>query len=283
LSWPPTWPIIAFGTAQSGGFLQVNLRVKQHPSGHTPAALLARLRLGRLRTWTAQLKHGFRQGALLPQSSPPAIPGCSFSAKQASFELEERKLLLQLARTSLLCAVSGSSEPTPLAALPSKLLEQHACFVTLTQAGMLRGCMGNLLPRAALYQTVTENTRNAALRDPRFPPLEKNELGEVQIEITVLSQLEPLRYNSVDELLNQLQPGEHGVFLQLGASIATFLPQVWEQVPDRIQFLDRLAQKCGGSSSAWREKDAQLCVYYAEYFSESIPALQECPTHLRHA
>jgi AmmeMemoRadiSam system protein A len=273
LSWPPTWPIIAFGTAQSGGFLQVNLRVKQYPPGHTPAALLARLRLGRLRTWTAQLKHRFHQGTLLP----PAIPGCAFSGKQASLELEDRKLLLQIARTNLLSAVSGRAQPAAIAVLlPAKLLEQRACFVTLTQAGMLRGCMGNLLPKAALYQSVTENTLNAALRDPRFAPLQKNELSEVQIEITVLSQLEPLHYNSVDELLNQLHPGEHGVFLQLGSSIATFLPQVWEQIPDRIQFLDRLAQKCGCISSAWREKDAQLRVYYAESFSEPIPALQEC-------
>ena len=186
----------------------------------------------------------------------------------------EQELLLELARTSLVSAVASSPAPE-LFEPPASLLKQRACFVTLTQAGVLRGCMGNLLPRAPLYKTVIENTRNAALRDPRFPPVQEDELGVVQVEITVLSELQPLSYNSVDDLLSQLQPSEHGVFLQIGTRIATFLPQVWEQVPDRIQFLDRLAQKSGCSPSAWRDQQAELCIYYAESFAEPTPALQE--------
>jgi AmmeMemoRadiSam system protein A len=243
----------------------VKLHLKQNHSAHRPSAILKSL--GRLRAWKQQLVQNLRHRNLPAETTAHSVVSSPVSAKQTWLAPTERKLLLELARTGLINGLNGNTSPG-FPELPAKLLEERACFVTLTQGGLLRGCMGNLLPRAPLYQTVIENTCNAALRDPRFPPVQEDDLAEVQIEISVLSELQPLRFHSVDDLLHQLQPGVHGVFLQVGTRIATFLPQVWEQVPDQIKFLDRLAQKCGCPPSAWRQKDAQLSIYQAESFRE---------------
>jgi len=125
------------------------------------------------------------------------------------------------------------------------------------------------VPHGPLCQTIIENVRRAAFRDPRFPPVQSGELAELKIEISLLNEARPLHYDSPQELLDLLHPNEDGVLLQIGGRIAMFLPQVWQQVPDKVQFLDRLAQKAGCPPAAWRTKEASVSVYSVESFGEN--------------
>lgn len=183
----------------------------------------------------------------------------------------ERRFLLALARRALQCAVTGDGrlpEP-PAGELAPGLREKRACFVTLTKAGKLRGCVGQVLARAPLYQAVATTARSAALCDPRFSPVRAEEVPHLRIELSVLTAPQPLSFASPDELLQQLRPHEHGVILSLGSRLTTFLPQVWEHLPDKTEFLNRLAQKAGGPASAWRTQEASLMVYQVEAFQEN--------------
>jgi AmmeMemoRadiSam system protein A len=176
--------------------------------------------------------------------------------------------MLDLARAALVRGVIHL--PPPEVNVTSEVLTaSRACFVTLTRNGELRGCVGQLISQLPLFQAVMENVRRAASRDPRFPALQPEELGTIKIEITVVTEPRALSFATPDELLGLLHPHEDGVLLGLGPAIATFLPQVWEQIPDKIQFLERLSQKLGGSTSAWRSKEASVSVYQAEWFEEN--------------
>ncbi len=185
----------------------------------------------------------------------------------------ERQFLLALARQTLRSVVTNGSLPEVAAKeVPPKLLEKKACFVTLTSNGALRGCIGHLMALEPLHQAVADNTRNAALRDPRFPPVQADELDQIRIEISVLTEPAPLPFSSPEDLLSKLHPNEDGVLLQMGPRTATFLPQVWAQIPDKAAFLDHLAQKAGCEPSAWRGKDVSVSVYHVECFEEEHTA-----------
>ena len=184
----------------------------------------------------------------------------------------DKKLLLDLARGSLEAAVTNSPAPDPAAHVLSPALTQpRACFVTLTKKGALRGCLGQLTPQSPLGQAVIEVAAKAALYDPRFPAMQPDELEQVQIEISVLTDPEPLHFVSPEDLLDKLHPLEHGVILRIGDRVGTFLPQVWEKVPDKIQFLDLLAAKTGSPASAWRGPGVEVSVYRVETFHEDGP------------
>jgi uncharacterized protein len=181
---------------------------------------------------------------------------------------QDRKFMLHLARQSLARAASREELPDAGTVSPS-LAEKKACFVTLTREGLLRGCLGQVRPQQPLYQAVMNNARGAALRDPRFPPVRPDEVAQLRIEVSILSDPEPLPFSSPEELLQKLQVDQHGVLLQIGPRMATFLPQVWKSFPDKIQFLDHLAQKAGCAPDAWRQRGATVSVYRAESFEEA--------------
>ena len=143
------------------------------------------------------------------------------------------------------------------------------CFVTLTEHGRLRGCVGHIQPQEPLYKAVMDNTLNAAKRDPRFKSVRPDELDQVEIEISVLTVPEPLAFNSPEDLLAKLQPHRDGVVLQMDNRSATYLPQVWEEIPDKTRFLDSLAQKAGAAASDWRAPGTQVFIYRVESFKES--------------
>ena len=153
-----------------------------------------------------------------------------------------------------------------------KLAEKKACFVTLTKAGALRGCIGHLTAMESLYQAVIDNARNAAVRDPRFAAVQPDEVDQLRIEISVLTEPQPLPFSSPEDLLSKLHPNEDGVLLHIGPRTATFLPQVWAQLPDKVQFLNHLAQKAGCEPSEWRGKDTQVSIYHVECFEEGEDA-----------
>lgn len=131
--------------------------------------------------------------------------------------------------------------PDPLPALQAR----GASFVTLTRNGALRGCIGSLRPQRPLGDDIVANAIAAATSDPRFPPLTLAELSEVSIEVSVLSAPEFIDFASEDALLAQLRPGEDGLILFSGCRSATFLPQVWAQLPDPRDFLAALKEKAG--------------------------------------
>ena len=134
-----------------------------------------------------------------------------------------------------------------------------ASFVTLTINGELRGCIGSLVARQSLWKDVRENALNAAFEDSRFSPLEKGELNRIKIEVSVLSEPKKLEYKNEKDLLNKLNHNM-GLILKKGFYSATFLPQVWEELPDKIDFLEHLSRKAGLNKDAWKTADFE---YYA--------------------
>lgn len=184
---------------------------------------------------------------------------------------EEKITLIHLAREALRSGVKGEPLP-PLdrSSLTSRLREEGASFVTLMEAGKLRGCIGALEPYQALAEDVREHAVAAALEDPRFPPVSARELDRIQIEISRLTRPIPLSYQDADDLLSKLHPQVDGVILQDGIHRATFLPQVWEKIPDPGEFLDNLCYKMGATPDLWRKKHLEVLVYQVEEFHEPV-------------
>jgi AmmeMemoRadiSam system protein A len=132
--------------------------------------------------------------------------------------------------------------------------EKQACFVTLTLNGNLRGCIGSLVPQRELWRDVQENVINAAIHDFRFSKLKWEELGKIKIEISVLSLPKKINYMSERDLLMRLS-SDKGFILKKGTSSATFLPQVWEQISNKIEFMEQLSIKAGLNRNAWKNSE----------------------------
>lgn len=148
-------------------------------------------------------------------------------------------------------------------------LEKRGVFVTLHRNTALRGCIGSLAPVEPLGEGVRKNAVNAAFHDYRFAPLTAAELPEVHIEVSVLTEPQPLTYTDADDLTRQLRPGIDGVILQgPGNEQATFLPQVWQQLPQPELFLDHLCRKAGLSGDAWRSGRLRVFTYQVQSFEE---------------
>jgi uncharacterized protein len=179
----------------------------------------------------------------------------------------EKENLLKLARRSLEAKLRGEELP-PLNMETPPLQADGATFVTLTKKGRLRGCIGTLEAYRPLAEDVQEHAIAAALQDPRFPPLEADELEEVEIEISRLTAPVPLEYENADDLLAKLRPGIDGVILKDSFRRATYLPQVWDQLPDAEEFLNHLCQKMGLPENAWRYKKLDVLIYQVEEFHE---------------
>lgn len=180
----------------------------------------------------------------------------------------ERDRLLQAARHALAQGLSSATSPQPqLDEATRALRRERAVFVTLTTAGGLRGCIGTLEASAPLLWAVADAAHGAGFRDPRFDPLQAYELEAITIEISVLSPLQPLPVTSREELFATLRPGRDGLMLQDGRRKTTFLPRVWQQLPDKEQFLGQLLLKAGLADLHWSES-LQFFRYEALTFGE---------------
>ena len=158
--------------------------------------------------------------------------------------------LLPIARA----AISRTLGQVLTAAEDAPWLQQAgASFVTLTQGGQLRGCIGSLEARRPLLDDIKANAVAAALRDPRFAPLTAAELTHTDIEVSVLSPMQPMRFDSEAHALSQLQPGIDGLLFEYQHHRSTFLPQVWEQLPAAPQFMAHLKRKAGLAPDFWAE------------------------------
>jgi uncharacterized protein len=182
---------------------------------------------------------------------------------------EEQKTLLHLAREALEYGVKGEDlPPLDFSTLPPRLCEEGASFVTLTEAGQLRGCIGALEPYQSLAQDVREHAVAAAREDPRFPPVDAREVDRINIEVSRLTRPVLLQYRDADDLLSKLHPHVDGVILRDAFRRATFLPQVWEKLSDPAEFLDNLCYKMGANPDLWRKKHLEVFVYQVEEFHE---------------
>ena len=159
--------------------------------------------------------------------------------------------LLSIARAAISSALGRTLAAADDAAW---LQDLGACFVTLTQRGQLRGCIGTLEQRRSLLDDVKANALAAALRDPRFAPLSAAELADTRIELSLLSPLQAIHFDSEAHALAQLQPGIDGVVLEFERYRSTFLPQVWEQLPTASEFIAQLKHKAGLPPDFWAHR-----------------------------
>jgi len=181
----------------------------------------------------------------------------------------EQSILLGIAREALENSVRGQSLPEiNLSQLPVNLQERGASFVTLTILSNLRGCIGTLEAYQALALDVQEHAVAAALQDPRFPRVQPSELERIHIEVSVLSPKTPLDYEGPEDLIDKLRINIDGVVLQDGYRKATFLPQVWEKLPNKEQFLSHLCLKMGASANLWQHKPLSVFTYQVQEFHE---------------
>jgi len=176
------------------------------------------------------------------------------STASEAYSADEQAALLQVALASI---QSGLDTGSPLQVhpddYPPALSAMRASFVTLKRGGDLRGCIGSLTPVTSLVEDVAHNAFAAAFRDPRFVPLTAAELQDLEIAISVLGPTEPIAFSSEQDLLGKLRPGIDGLVLQDGRNRGTFLPAVWESLPQPADFLDHLKQKAGLPASYWSD------------------------------
>ena len=183
--------------------------------------------------------------------------------------LEDRKILLRLARTCMEKSIKQLPKDELNIDILSPVLRQNgASFVTLTKRGQLRGCIGTLEAYQPLVLDVCDHAVAAALEDYRFPPVSEDEINKIEIEISYLTSPEKLEYSDSNDLLEKLHPFKDGVVLRDGSRRATFLPQVWEHLPDSEEFLSHLCSKMNAAPDLWKKKHLDISVYLVESFSE---------------
>jgi AmmeMemoRadiSam system protein A len=184
---------------------------------------------------------------------------------------QQGRLLVRLARQTIEQHLGQpSTQPVSDDELKHPALqEQRGVFVTLHKRGDLRGCIGSLVAAEPLVDGIRRNAINAAFHDFRFHPLTVDELAQLHVEVSVLTEPAPLAYDTPDDLLHLLHPGRDGVILEgPGHARATFLPQVWQQLPSVEQFLGHLCRKAGLAETTWRTGNVDISTYQVQSFEE---------------
>ncbi|GAB4339892.1 MAG: TIGR00296 family protein [Desulfobulbaceae bacterium] len=184
---------------------------------------------------------------------------------------EQGRILIRLARQVIEENLEMEpSDPVSDQELDDPAFKEHRpLFVTLTRHGQLRGCIGSLVAGESIIEGVRRHAVNAAFFDQRFSPVREDEVADLEIEISLLTDPQPLEYEDSEDLVRKLRPGIDGVILRdpaMGA--ATFLPQVWKQLPTAPLFLDHLCGKAGMPEDTWRKHHLQVQTYQVQYFKE---------------
>ncbi len=244
---------------------------KQEACGRSP--ILTVMHLAKLKGWKPVLLDQRNSGDATGEKSGGVVGYASIAfyapAKEA-YTREEKKYLMDLAKKTVKEVVTKGDYPQPEEkGLAPELTETKGCFVTLTMGGKLRGCIGHIVAVEPLYKAIMENAASAAIRDVRFSPVQTSELDKLEFEISILSVPQPLPFSSPEDLLQKLRPNRDGVVLQIGPRRSTFLPQVWAQIPDKVDFLNNLALKAGCAASDWRKAGTTVSTYQVESFKES--------------
>lgn len=171
---------------------------------------------------------------------------------EPTLALVERRALSEVARSAIERGLRGEEPHVDSSDYPPPLRERRASFVTLRRAGELRGCIGALEAQRPLVQDVAQSAHGAAFGDPRFSPLAPEEFPHIEIHISVLSPLDPIAVGTREELLAAIRPKRDGLLLRQGMLRGTFLPSVWESLPDPRDFLRELERKAGMGADAWK-------------------------------
>ena len=175
------------------------------------------------------------------------------STSELVFSPAQRETLLDLARESIERGLYGEPVKIDATWYDDVLGDDGASFVTLNLLGNLRGCIGTLEAHQPLVLDVSSNARSAAFRDPRFAPVGARDLPQLDIHISVLTPASPMTFRSEAELIEQLRPGVDGLILSRGGQRGTFLPSVWESLPDAREFLQQLKRKAGLPADFWSD------------------------------
>ncbi len=185
----------------------------------------------------------------------------------AEWTLAERQRMLQVAREAIRSPLEGEKNYNiDLARFSDRLKQERATFITLNIDGRLRGCIGSLVAHRPLILDVAHNAQAAAFKDPRFSSLSHDEYELVDMHISVLSQPQPLKVASREELIEKLRPGIDGLIIKEGSFQATYLPSVWDQLPDTEQFVTELRRKAGLDPEGWSDH-TEVLTYTTEEFS----------------
>jgi AmmeMemoRadiSam system protein A len=199
------------------------------------------------------------------------LKGRTMAATDTSSHLteEQGQQLIRLARKTIAVRLGlpGKLQDRDITTDPA-LQEKRGTFVTLKIRGQLRGCMGCLTPSETILEGIQRNALNAAFKDPRFPALTAPELEEAEIEISILTSPQELQHDGSNDLLAKLRPNIDGVIISKGLARATFLPQVWEQLPRTEDFLAHLCRKAGLSFDEWQKGEMDVATYQVQYFHE---------------
>jgi len=181
----------------------------------------------------------------------------------------DKKILLKIARASILEEFEGKKliNRDELIREYPFLAEERATFVTLKIDGNLRGCIGSILPRMPLIDDVIYNAKQAAFADPRFPPLTPQEYEKIHIEVSILTIPKKLEYEDEMDLKRKIVPKRDGVILALADKQATFLPSVWEELPNFDMFFGHLCMKAGMSGDCLKYHPI-IYTYQAEIIEE---------------
>jgi AmmeMemoRadiSam system protein B/AmmeMemoRadiSam system protein A len=245
--------------------------------------ILVLLDLARRRHWTPVLLHyansgdtGGGRSRVVGYASIAFFEGEPMPEKSQNdhhFNESQGRRLIQLARRTINDRLGIKPQEPASASQQDPLSEpcfQRHCgtFVTLKKNGALRGCIGNLIANKSVAEGIRDNALSAAFRDPRFPPLAPKEVDQLQISISILTQPKPLQYKDAADLLAKLRVNVDGVILRRGTAGATFLPQVWEQLPDPNDFLAHLCLKAGLQANTWRNTKLDVSTYQVQYFEE---------------
>nr|ART40241.1 K821 [uncultured bacterium] len=193
---------------------------------------------------------------LLGTSVPSSvrIAGSVVCSQPEVHSAEERQFLLRIAAEAIrVRAFTGGMLQVGCELLPPRLREVGATFVTLRRDGRLRGCVGSVHATEMITENVARSAVQAAFADRRFPRLEVDELPGLEIHVSILTPTRPITFFSEEELLSELRPGVDGVTLREGRRFGLFLPSVWKQVPDAVQFLRHLKRKAGLPEDYWSE------------------------------
>ncbi|MEI8350039.1 MAG: AmmeMemoRadiSam system protein A [Candidatus Omnitrophota bacterium] len=194
---------------------------------------------------------------------------------QEKYSTAEKKYMLALARETLVWYLKYHKLPQPdTATLSGNLKEKRPCFVTLMKKGNLRGCVGLFEFEKPLYENIIDRTIVAAVHDDRFFPVSYDELRDITLEISILTEPKELTFTTAEDLLNKLIPFEDGVILYTPYGSSTYLPQVWEQLPDKEAFLSQLCAKHGAPGNYWKTnyKKIRVEIYKAIHFKEESSA-----------
>ncbi len=232
-----------------------------------PWAVSTLILIAKEKSWTPHLVYYMNSGDVTGDKSSVVGYSSIIFVDDRLLSRKDQEFLLKLARDTIESYLKTGKSPTP-EDVPSSLRDVQGCFTTLNKDSNLRGCIGHISPQEELYKCVMDNAISAAVDDRRFSPVTIDELDEIDIEISVLTVPRRLSFSSGEELKSKLRPGIDGVVLRQGHRSSTYLPQVWEKLADKEDFLTKLCLKGSMPADCWDDPSTEVYVYQAHVFEE---------------